>query len=267
MSLDKSVVVSDQSYASNEPYDLVESNVLFVNALFEQHLRADEIAPDALRSYYVDYYVAQVNNGGFSQFVYNSGWSPSLIGMVRDGLSAMKAAEHLKLFEKSADIVRQMEPDRLQAFLRGKYFGTNAERDALDANDDRFFDLSKTDDLIAINAAWLRGLPGLRVMTPEQMQAEVERRAAALPDREQRRRAALENEPHYMKLIRALSLKAGHAFLHVTAGDPTHRHNGKRVLAWHFITDRGHHYMVEADGRAVMFDGTTNKPIAEINAA
>jgi hypothetical protein len=98
------------------------------------------------------------------------------------------------------------------------------------------------------------------------VRAEVERRAAALPDREERKRAALENEPRYMKLMRALSLKAGQKFAHATAGDPTHQHNGKRVWAWHFITDKGHYYMVDADGRAVMFDGATNKPVTEIDA-
>jgi hypothetical protein len=36
--------------------------------------------------------------------------------------------------------------------------------------------------------------------------------------------------------------------------DPRHRFEGDAVLAWHFITDRGHHYMVEHEGRAMMFD-------------
>jgi len=64
----------------------------------------------------------------------------------------------------------------------------------------------------------------------------------------------------------ALSLEAGHTFSHATEGDPTHKHNGENVLAWHFITDKGHHYMVEADGRAIMYDGATRNPVAEIDA-
>ena len=58
--MDQSVIVSDQSYASTEPYDIISSNIELVNALFGEHLRADEIPPDAVRSYYVDYYLAQV---------------------------------------------------------------------------------------------------------------------------------------------------------------------------------------------------------------
>jgi hypothetical protein len=264
--LAQSVIVSDQSFASEEPYDIIESNITFVNALLAEHLRPDEIAPDALRSYYVDYYFAQMNNGGFSQFVYNSRWAPTPIKLVRDGLSAMRAVRHLSLFDESAAIVHRMQADRLQVFLESEYFGTNEERDTLDAHNDRFLELAQTEDLIALNAAWLRSLPGLQVKTVDEMRADVERRAAALPDRNERKRAALENEPRYMKLIRALTVKAGQELLRVNAGDPTHQHNGKRVLAWHVSTNKGHHYMIDADGKAVMFDGATKKLVAEIDA-
>jgi len=178
----------------------------------------------------------------------------------------MKAGQHLKLFNESVAILDRMGPDKLEAFLASEYFGTNKERDTLNAHNHRFNELSKTEDLIALNSAWLRSLSNLRVVTADEMRAEVERRAAALPDREERKRAALENEPRYMKLMRALSLKAGQVFSYATAGDPTHQYNGKRVLAWHFITDKGHHYMVDADGKAVMFDGATKKPVAEMEA-
>src|SRR5215470_3428013 len=147
--LDQSVVVSDQSFASTEPFDIVSSNIEFVNALFGEHLRADEIAPDGLRSYYVDYYLAQVNNGGFSQFVYNSHWSLLMNGFIREGLAAIKAQGHLALFDESAALVEHLGGDRLQTFLESEYFGTNAERDALDANNDRFYDLSEAEDLLA----------------------------------------------------------------------------------------------------------------------
>jgi hypothetical protein len=262
--LDPALIVSDQSVASADPYDIVYSNIEFVNALFGEHLKADEIAPDALRSYYVDYYLAQVNNGGFSQFVHNSHWSPLMNGFIREGLAAMKAVEHLVLFNESAALVDRLGADGLQAFLESDLFGTNPTRDALDVNNDRFYAL--TEDLIALNAAWLRSMPGLKVKTPDEIKAEVSRRGVALPDREERIRAARENEPRYLKLIRALTAKAGHELSRVTAGDPNHQHNGQRVVAWHFLTDKGHHYMVDADGKAVMFSGTTKEMVTEVEA-
>ena len=264
--MDQSVIVSDQSFASADPFDIVSSNIEVVNALFGEHLRVDELAPDALRSYYVDYYLAQVNNGGFAQFVYNSHWSPLMNAFIREGLLAMKAVGHLALFNESAALVERLGADRLQTFFESEYFGTNAERDSLDANNERFYTLSESEELVALNAAWLRSLAGLKVMTTDEIKAEVARRGAALPDRAQRVRAAREAEPRYMKLIRALCGAAGHELSRINAGDPTHEHNGKRVLAWHFSTDKGHHYMVDADGKASMFNGTTKEMVTEIEA-
>jgi hypothetical protein len=264
--LDRSVFVSDQSVASADPYDIIYSNIEVVNALFGEYLKADEIAPDALRSYYVDYYLAQVNNGGFSQFVYNSRWSPLISAFIREGLLAMKAVGHLALFNESAALVDRLGADGLQAFFESEYFDDNPERDSLDDNNDRFQELSETEDLIALNAAWLRGLPDLKVKTADEIKAEVARRSAALPDRAERVQAARENEPRYLKLIRALIARAGHELDRVTGGDPTHQHNGQRVLAWHFLTDKGHHYMVDADGKAVMFNGTTKEIVTEVEA-
>lgn len=265
--VDQSVIVSKKSFESDDPYDIIDSNISFINALLEEHFRHDELSQDALRSYYVDYYLAQVNNGGFSQFVYNSRWEKNTIGYVRDGLEAMGASKHLQLFNQSAAIIDRIGPDGMEKFFKSEYFGDNKERDILNKFDDKFFDLSKREDLIKLNSKWLRSGPKLVVMTIAEMKAEVERRAAALPDREARIAEALANEPRYMKLIRALCAKADHKLTRVTAGDPTHKHKGRPILAWHFITDKGHHFMVDADGKAMMFNGKTREKVLEIEAS
>jgi hypothetical protein len=66
---------------------------------------------------------------------------------------------------------------------------------------------------------------------------------------------AVPAEPRHMKLVRDLCERAGQALERVAAGDPTRVHEGERILAWHFITDKGHHHMVEAGGKAIMFRG------------
>jgi hypothetical protein len=264
--VDPYVVVSAESVASADPGEIIHSNIVFVNALLKEQLRYEEIAPDSLRSYYVDYYLAQMENGGFSQFVYNSRWSLKLVRLVREGLAAIRAEQHLKLFDECCALLERLGENRLEAFLKGELFGPNAERDFLNAHNDRFYALTEIEDLIALNGVWLRKLPGLQVMNTNQMLAEVERRAAALPDREERNRAALENAPRYMKLIRALVAQAGQKLVRVNAGNLNHEYNGKRTVAWHFSTDKGHHYMVDSDGRALMFDGTTNSLVAQVDA-
>jgi hypothetical protein len=94
---------------------------------------------------------------------------------------------------------------------------------------------------------------------------EVAARGAALTDREARRAAARAAEPRYVKLIRALCDRAGQKLDHITAGTPED-HLGERTMAWHFLTDRGHFYMVEADGKAFMHDGKSREVVATIDA-
>lgn len=261
------VVVSNASFRSDEPSDIVESNISFINALFEEYLTADEVSSDALRSYYVDYYLAQVNNGGFSQFVYNSRWSPQCIAYVREGMRAMNAKQHLEAFEGAARLVEQFGQDRLEEYFASEYFGENSDRDDLNAPNDRFTKVEKKEDLLALNAAWLRTHPRLVVLTVEQIQEEIRRRGEAIPDRERRIAKARTNEPRYMKLIRALCEQAGYELARVTAGDPTRVHEGVQTLAWHFITDKGHHHMVDSGGKAIMFRGhSTTDRVCEVEA-
>ena len=157
--MDPYVVVSAESVASTDPGEIIHSNISFVNALLREQVRFEEMASDALRSYYVDYYLAQMENGGFSQFVYNSRWSPDLVRLVREGLAAIKAEQHLRLFEECCALLERLGEKRLEAFLKGELFGTNAERDFLNAHNDRFYALTEVEDLIALNGAWLRSFP------------------------------------------------------------------------------------------------------------
>jgi hypothetical protein len=262
------IVVIEASIAHEDPGEIVGSNVWFVNALLDEYLTPDEIAADALRSYYVDYYLAQVNNGGFSQFVYNSRWSPFVLASVREGMRAIGAERHLAVFEEGAELVHLFGRDRLDRYFASEYFGDNADRDELNAVNDRFSETDKAENLLALNATWLRSHPNLAPMPTEQhMREEARRRGQTLPDRERRVAEARANEPRYMKLIRALCDRAGYALERVTAGDPTRTHEGVPTMAWHFLTDHGHHHMVDADGKAIMFQGfSTTDQVCEVDA-
>jgi hypothetical protein len=261
-----SVIISKSSFDSDDPYDIIWSNISFLNVLFKEHLRHDEVSVDALRSYHVDYYLADVRNGGFSQFVYNSRWAKDAVRRVREGLRAVGAAKHLALFGTGAALVKQLGKKGLRTYLDGEYFDDNPVRDDLNAVNDEFFGISKRENLIALNSAWLRRSPNLVVMTIPQMKKEVERRVRSIPDRGERIAVARANEPRFEKLIRALCECAGHELKHVTVGDPSHVYAGRQNLAWHFITDQGPHHMVEVDGKALMFRGHSKKPVCEMDA-
>ena len=203
------ILVSGEAFASSDPYDLIWSNIDVVNKLQERHFTHDEISRNALRSYYVDYFLAQLNNGGFSQFVYNSRWGAS-VDYVTEGFAAIGAARHLELFEDAAAHMCNRKGIRaLKRFFASSYFGKNRERDILNRFSDGFFSLQETEDLIELNSKWLRSHPALVVLSKEQIQTEIDSRAANVPDMAARIKAALAAEPRFKKLIRALCNEAG----------------------------------------------------------
>lgn len=176
------VVVSEGGFASDDPYDIVYSNVTFVNALLEVGVALDDVSADALRSYYVDFYLGQVNNGGFAQFVQNSKWNDAVIASIRSGLAAMGASGMVANFAEMGTLVDKLGSARLESFLSSDLFGENAERDELNVLNKNFFALAENEDLVGLNAAWLRSLPNLVVLSLDEMFAEIERREAALPE-------------------------------------------------------------------------------------
>jgi hypothetical protein len=72
--------------------------------------------------------------------------------------------------------------ERLECYFASECFGENVDRDELNAPNDDFFAISKAENLVALNAAWLRTHPKLHPMqTKEQMLQEARRRGQALP--------------------------------------------------------------------------------------
>lgn len=264
----KSVVVSKQALASDDPYDLVYSNIQFVNLLMQQMVRGDEMVPASLQSYYVDYYLTQVNNGGFAQFVWNSHSITTDAPRVFAGLEAIGAKRHLALFKDSMAKIETLGPERFEKFLQSELFGENPERDELGGNDDAFYALAEEEDIIELNSTWLRSLPGLVVVDKSELEAEARRQAAPIPEdvREARRIEAHSDRPEYFKAVDALCEATGQTLDRITAGDPAHRYKSEATVAWHFLTDQGHFYYVMDGSEIVMFNGSSNAEVIRITA-
>lgn len=263
----EAVLVSQQAHQSDDPYDLVYSNIEVVSSFLEEHFHPQELSQQALQSYYVDYFYSELNNGGFSQFVYNTGWDES-VDFVTAGFQAIGATRHLELFEDAArQIMEKLGTDRLIEFFESDYFGENDERDFLNAFDEAFYALEEHEDLIELNSRWLRSLPNLVVLTEEEIDAELQARISALPDHEQRASQALEEGPKFEKIIRAFCDQQNLQLNMITGGNPSHEYNAQQVLAWHFLTDQGPHYMIEVGTTALLFNSETHEKISELDAS
>jgi hypothetical protein len=87
----RKIIVPENAYRSESPAELVQAVVNFVNfALRQAYFNRDEIAQNAMRAYHVDFYLAQVNNGGHAQFAANSNMLDVILKDVGEGLDAMR---------------------------------------------------------------------------------------------------------------------------------------------------------------------------------
>lgn len=256
---DDAVVVSEESLLECDPSAVIDSNVWFVNALRGEHLRQEEISRDAWLSYYADYYLRQVENGGFSQFIYNSKRAEPVMTLVRQGLESIGAHRHRALLKEGESLVDSLG-SRIRKFFSSAYFGKNRDRDYLDAITERFYQLNRAENLEQLNAEWLKSNPRLLAVPRAGVHEQVMLRAKALPDRPRREAAARANEHAWLKNIRALCAAAGQELVRLNAG-AGYQHEGRTVFAHHFSTDKGHHFMIEVEGQSMLFDGTTKKQV------
>lgn len=265
------VLTLEGTEAGND--EIVDANVSVVNTMYQELLNSGEIAPNALRSYFVDFYVTQSLGGGFAQYVFTAPEREELDTYVRDGLEGMGATAHLELFNRTAAAFDSLADEEADIYLDGEW---DAESDgelpeavqAMEDLDAEFESLLETEDVTGLNAAWLRGQEGLLVLTEVELTAHIAMRVAQIPDLDERRaeaeEEALDNAPEFEVIIRELCGIAGYALQKITMGDPNYEHNGETVLAWHFSTDHGYFLMIEEDDEAFMLNPETKEIVAAV---
>lgn len=254
--------------AGNE--EVVDANVHVVNAMYAELLDADEIAPAALRSYYVDFYVTQSLEGGFAQYVFTAD-RDEVDPLIREGLEAMGATAHLELFNRTVEAFDALSEEDEERYLDGDLDTEEEATDGvrtLEELDGEFEELFETENITALNASWLLGQEGLLVLDEDGLAAYIERQVALIPDLEERQARAdaeaLKDAPDFEIIIRELCDVAGYELRKITMGDPNYLHNGEKTLAWHFATDHGDFLMVEEDDEAFMINPETQEIVAAV---
>lgn len=164
------ILVSETSFNSENPQDVINSNISVINLMREENIDDDLIHEDALTCYYLDYYYSQYVTGNFAQFVHHSDWNAELNELIEEGLALIGAEKHLELFQQQSKKVKQMSSIKRNKFLNGKLEGVNPVRDLL--NDDTFFELEE--NLISLNANFLKSHPDFEVLSVDNMFAALE---------------------------------------------------------------------------------------------
>lgn len=241
------ILVSETAFRSEDAAELVAEVVRFVNRMMQQgaYLR-EELPHSAFLSYHVDYYLAQVSNGGHGQFVGNSRWHELTIRDIEEGLRLMQAAPYVEIFQDLKKLI-EADPARARAIAEGGGFGKIDP--AIEALDARYFAQDAYKVLTPANANWLRGLPEVKVIPDADYPRQLETLIKSNPKRSQRvaerNRAALRTkltDPLHVA-ARMLCFEARRLpVLSIPAGDPgAVAPDGRRTTGWGVNTPTGHH--------------------------
>ena len=155
------IIVPQSAYDSEKDYSLPGAVVDFVNhAIGTAQFRREEIPLPAMQAFHVDYYIAQVNNGGHSQYVGNSGWHQYQIDDIRAGLAAIGIEDAIELYEDLCAFA-DSHPEEFRAGMDARGFGEFPE--FFDKADTLFF-AGLNDRLMKGNSDWIRSLDCLLVL-------------------------------------------------------------------------------------------------------
>ena len=183
------VPVRESHFRSSDPLDLINAVVEAYNALmgygaFTRH----EVPGEVVHSYHLDYYIAQVNNGGHEQFASNSGWAEDIRRDVEAGLSGVGAGDHLALFREVVSYI-DADPWRKAAILaRGGFdHPTHGPVDPwIQHKDSEFFRISERAEIAPRHARWLRSLTCIKPVPDLQWKYEMARALDSNPLRDAR---------------------------------------------------------------------------------
>lgn len=181
------IIVAQSAYEAwpDDPHPLVKGVIDYVNILTRQgHYTRAEVPARAMQAFHMDYYLAQVNNGGHSQFVRNTGANMDFtLRDIRAGLQTVDGGDYLMLVD-ALDVWIESYPDEA-ARQTGFVGGIAPEMTNLDK---MFYGLEKGSSLREMIAGMIADAPELMVVPDHRLDEARDRVCAANPLRPLRER-------------------------------------------------------------------------------
>jgi hypothetical protein len=200
-----------------------------------------------MQAFHADYYIAQVNNGGHSQYVGNSGWHQYQIDDIRAGLAAIGIEDGIELYEDLCAFA-DSHPEQFRGGMVTRGFGAFPE--FFDKADKLFF-AGLDDRLMKGNSEWIRSLDCLLVLEEGQYRKVMTELPGRNPhaaqrgaEAEARAKASLDRDP-IVQVCRCLGVLSPPAPANVEAlvdHDPRRRPERRERLQCHGRDRRRRHW-------------------------
>lgn len=188
-------IVSQSASTSSDPYALISANIRFVNQMIQKHqVLPEQLQPEALMTYYLDYYMGQVSNGGHEQFVRNMAasarvpWrrSQRMLGPIEGALDRLAVPRTAAVFRMVRDRLDKDHALLIGARNRGgfhdEYFG-KVDNWLSDA-DRQHYEAVKTEKVLEKNSAFVRSWPSLVVVPDDEVETAISKLITDHPSRD-----------------------------------------------------------------------------------
>lgn len=258
------IIVSDSSIESKDANLIVQSNVRVTDEFLRNFLRPEELCLEALKSYFVNLYAFYMNNGGFAEFVYRTGWDQLTIRCLVDGLESMGVEAHIQLLAKCAERLTAFGADGIACLYDDEHPQNQQMREFLNQFTPEFIATNEVQNLSLINANWLKNHPLLVVMSDSAITKQIETSAKAVSNRMQRISDSLAKEPRYMKLIRLLCHSAKLDFVDLVSTNQQQTKLNTNAATWYFNTLQGGYYLTDTTTEATLFNSSTHARVASM---
>jgi hypothetical protein len=259
----------------------VDQVTQFAYDLSLRQIRDDEMPENVVNVSRVNYLIGQILNGGFLQFVQNSKWDKKFIAGVRNGLAAIRATEHLAVFDGAAQIIDEAYKRDGGKLDADRFCDSLAELEREHLSD---FKLSQRLDMVVdaswtwgerwqiaqvMNAVYIGSWENVRRLPLADYQQALDRIVADVPDLKERREEYEAARPWEKQTIDRFVAQIG--FDYVWYSTFTAReYIDRKVWCWNFVVGRtigeGHHQAIFVDGEAIIFKGDTDKVVARMPA-
>ena len=114
-------------------YDIIYSNIDYIDKLLIDGVSHDTISESALKSYYVHTYFMKIENGGFNQLEKTVDKNPSIIYYILHGLKSIRAIKNLNLFNQYLTL-RERDKYQNYTILDKLFTHINREENILELN-------------------------------------------------------------------------------------------------------------------------------------
>ncbi len=260
-----------KSCLGGEAWELPQAIIEFTNDVQAVAQYADfELEAAVLGIYLADYYLAQVNNGGHSQFVGNSGHR--LAANIDHALLGLKTIGAQEQYSTLADLKTWVASNLEEAAVQDG-FGTRANE--LDVLDTRFYDAEKRASISDLAARWLATWPKLETVDDKHYQERLKALRAVNPSFDIRRIARAIEQNRFIltdTLQMTVAVLCGavapepDVMIRITAGSHI-EFEGQAVIRWGVMTSNGvREAIVLNDGGILRESLDSRNQIARVSA-